>query len=65
MSSKTLITVGEAAAMMGVTRQTVSRYREEGKLPYVKYSHRKIMYLKEDITSFVANSYYSPVNYME
>ena len=36
MTNKTLITPGQAAKILGLTTQTLSRYAKQGKIQYVK-----------------------------
>ena len=60
-----LITATEAARMLNVAPRTVARYREEGRLPYVRYSPRKILFLKSDINSFINESYREKCDYCE
>jgi excisionase family DNA binding protein len=60
-----LITATEAARMLNVAPRTVARYREEGRLPYVRYSPRKILFRKADIESFINESYREKCDYCE
>ena len=60
-----LITATEAARMLNVAPRTVARYREEGRLPYVRYSPRKILFRKTDINEFMKKSYHPECNYLE
>ena len=52
-----LIGPREAAKLIGIAPRTVSKYRLEGKLPYVQYSSRKILYRKLDVIYFMETSY--------
>lgn len=60
-----LITATEAARMLNVAPRTVARYREEGRLPYVRYSTRKILFRKTDIDNFINESYQPKCDYCE
>lgn len=60
-----LITATEAARILNVAPRTVARYREEGRLPYVRYSPRKILFRKTDIDSFINESYQPKCDYCE
>lgn len=63
--STDLITATEAARILNVAPRTVARYREEGRLPYVRYSPRKILFRKNDIESFITRSYVQESDYCE
>jgi len=52
-----LITVREAARILFLSERTVSRYREEGRLPCHKFSKRKYLYKRKDIEEFLKKSY--------
>jgi excisionase family DNA binding protein len=60
-----LITVNEAARILNVAPRTVARYREEGRLPYIRYSPRKILFRKSDIIQFIEESYRPKCDYLE
>ena len=43
------LTKDEVMDMFKITYQTLHRWRQEGKIPYVRVSSRKIVYREEDI----------------
>jgi len=49
MTNKTLITPGQAAKILGLTTQTLSRYAKQGKIQYVKLPNNDKRYYKEEI----------------
>ncbi|MCL2154060.1 MAG: helix-turn-helix domain-containing protein [Leptospirales bacterium] len=57
MKIEELISPREAAQLIGVATKTVSRYRREGRLPFVQYSARKVLYRKTDVICFIESSY--------
>jgi len=52
-----LITVREAAAMLGVYPRTINRYREAGLLPFYQYSRRKYLYNRIELEQFQQRCY--------
>lgn len=60
-----LITLREAAAILGISESTFQRYREEGKIPYFRYSRRKFLYKFGDIIEFRNKSYTLPCDWLE
>lgn len=60
-----MVTLREAAAILNVSGSTVARYRDDGKLPYFKYSQRKILYRVRDLREFVDKSYTPACDYLE
>ncbi len=60
-----LVTLREAAAILKVSESTVRRYRDDGKIPYFKYSTRKIQYLVKDLRDFISKSYITRCDYLE
>jgi predicted site-specific integrase-resolvase len=57
MKIEELIGPREAARLIGIAPRTVSKYRIEGKLPYVQYSSRKVLYRRMDVICFIETSY--------
>ena len=55
-----LLTVAEAAELLRVRPRTVTRYRQQGKLPYHRYSVKKVLYRRSDLIRFLDNSYNPP-----
>ena len=49
MTNKTLITPGQAAKILGLTTQTLSRYAQQGKIQYIKLPNNDKRYYKEEI----------------
>jgi len=64
-STDDLLSVAEAARMMGVSERTLARYRLEGRLPYVRYSLTKVLYRRSDIALFIASSYREGDDFLE
>lgn len=60
-----LVTLREAAAILNVSGSTVVRYREDGKIPYFKYSRRKVLYRVRDLREFKDKSYIIHTAYLE
>jgi len=60
-----LITLREAAAILGVSESTFQRYREEGKIPYYRYSRRKLLYKFKDIIDYKNNCYIQSSDWLE
>lgn len=60
-----LVSLREAAAILGVSVATIARYRECGKFPFFRYSKRKILYRVGDLRSFKDDSYISARAYLE
>jgi excisionase family DNA binding protein len=60
-----LITVEEAARMMRISPRTVSRYRSEGRLPFIQFSPRKMVFRRVDITAFINSSYREACDFCE
>lgn len=58
------LTINEAAKALHISTRTVLRYRLEGKLPYVKFSEKKFLFLKKDIESFIADAYEINTDYL-
>ncbi len=52
-----LITALEASRILGVAPRTVSKYRQEGRIPFVRYSPKMYRYRRMDIVLFVKTSY--------
>jgi excisionase family DNA binding protein len=52
-----ILTLNEAADYLGISPRTVSRYRQEGRLPYLQYSPRKIMFIVTDLKNFQDSVY--------
>ncbi len=57
MNMDELIGPREAARLIGIAPRTVSKYRVEGKLPFIQYSSRKVLYRRNDIICFIETSY--------
>ncbi len=51
----------EAAAFLKVSKKTLKRYCDDGKLPYSK-DNRKIRYKKTDLVKYLNQHYFSPEN---
>ncbi len=51
--------------MLKVSSRTVSRYRAEGRFPFMQYSARKFLYRRSDIKKFIDNAYRPPLAYLE
>ncbi len=60
-----LVTLREAAAILNVSDSTIVRYREDGKIPFFKYSRRKVLYRVKDLRDFRDKSYTPACNYLE
>ena len=60
-----LLTLREAAAFLNVSESTIVRYREDGKIPYFKFSSRKIQYCAKDLREFKKKSYIVSWDYLE
>ncbi|MBN2157907.1 MAG: helix-turn-helix domain-containing protein [Spirochaetes bacterium] len=60
-----LITVEEAARMLRISPRTVSRYRAEGRIPFIRFSPRKMLFRRNDILSFIRSSYREACDYCE
>lgn len=60
-----LVNLREAAAILNISVSTFRRYREEGKIPYLKYSRRKIQYIVGDLRAYKMKSYVPPCDYIE
>ena len=60
-----LVTLREAAAILNVSISTVMRYRDDGKIPYYKYSKGKILYRVSDLRGFIKEAYTPASNYLE
>jgi hypothetical protein len=43
----------QAAEYLKIRPRTLAKYREEGRLNFVKFSSRKIIYLKKDLDRFI------------
>jgi excisionase family DNA binding protein len=52
-----ILSLNEAADYLGISARTVSRYRQEGRLPYLQYSPRKIMFIVSDLKTFQDSVY--------
>ena len=52
-----LLSTAEVAQMLGVQPRTVDNYRREGKLPYLRFSIRKVKYRKRDVEEFISACY--------
>jgi len=60
-----IVSLREAAAILGASESTVVRYRDEGKYGYIRYSKRNIKYRVGDLRAFRTQSYVRPVDYIE
>lgn len=60
-----LVTLREAAAILNVSDSTVTRYREDGKFPYYKFSKRNIKYCVKDLREFRNKSFVPACEYLE
>jgi DNA-binding transcriptional regulator YhcF (GntR family) len=60
-----LISVREAARLLGINVRTVGKYREAGLIAYIQYTDRKFMYRKADILSFQNRNFHEPKDYLE
>jgi len=55
-----LLTPNETARMLNISLRTLSRYREEERLPYVQYSSRCFRYPRRSIEEFIRSRYTDP-----
>ena len=53
---KELIEPEEAAKLLKVSKRTLIRYKQSGKIPFVKYDSGKVMYYYEDIIAYQRNN---------
>jgi hypothetical protein len=60
-----LISVREAARLLGINVRTVGKYREAGLIAFIRYTDRKFMYRKADILSFQNRNFHEPKDYLE
>lgn len=60
-----LISVREAARLLGIHVRTVGMYRDRGLIACIKYTDRKYMYRKADILSFQNRNFHEPKDYLD
>ena len=59
-----LLSVMEVARIMNISPRTVTKYRQDGLLPYVRYSRKKVLYRRADINTFISSSYNNAHDYL-
>ena len=67
--NKLLLTPDEVAMLLNLAKQTLARWRHEGKinladggLPYVRFNNRRVFYRPEDVHAFIEFNMYGTVN---
>jgi predicted site-specific integrase-resolvase len=60
-----LVTLREAAKLLGVSVSTIKRYRNNGQFPYYVYSKRKLLYQVSDLKEFRDKSLTPACDYEE
>lgn len=58
-----IISVREAARILGVCDRTIGRWREEGRIPYIKITDRTYKFKKQDILSYLNKNYHTAKDY--
>lgn len=53
---KRLITPQEAAKLLQVSKRTLIRYKQTGKISFVKYDSGKVMYYYDDIIEYLTKN---------